>query len=204
MNADTDEDIQMLQDGDVITKPANMSINIRYNPVRTPSSVVFKHNNEIVRTESYAPYALAGDRNGDYMPWTEATPGDHTVEATLYVQDDALSPQPFPVRPALVVNFRIEETTANARSAQIDVFPNPLTSSDRHLFISGFEDDERTVETRVEVINITGVVVFADRISYVEGCGGYNMTFSKPLSPGVYLVNFETDGRRSSKRLLVK
>lgn len=197
VNADTDEDIQMLQDGDVFAKPAGMNINIRYNPVSTPSSVVFKHNNEIVRRETYAPYALAGDRTADYMPWTGATPGDHTVEAIPYSESGIAGP-------ILVVNFTIEETTDNARYAQIDVFPNPLKSSDRHLFISGFEGNRETIETKVEIINITGVLIFADRISCDLGCGDYNMTFDKPLPPGVYLVNMETNGRRLSKRLLVK
>ena len=211
VNADTDEDIQMLQDGDVFVKPADMNINIRYNPVSVPyspvstaSRVVFKHNNNIVRRESHAPYALAGDRNGDYMRWDGATPGDHTVEATLYAEVEGHGPRPFPVGPALVVNFTIEETTDNARYAQIAIFPNPLKSNDRHLFISGFEGNKETSETQVEIINITGVVIFAERISCDNGCGGYNMSFDKPLSPGVYLVNMESNGRRLSKRLLVK
>lgn len=197
VNADTDEDIQILQDGDVFVKPAHMNINIRYNPLSSPSTVVFKHNNKTVRRETYAPYALAGDRTADYIPWSEATAGNHTVEATPYSETGTAGP-------ALVVNFTIEETTGETQFAQIALFPNPLRSSDRELFISVLEMSEQTINTLVEIVNITGVVVFADRISCVGGCRDYSMIINKPLPPGVYLVNMETNGSRLSKRLLVK
>jgi N-acetylneuraminic acid mutarotase len=52
-------------------------------------SVRFAYDaNSNFRTENAAPYALAGDTNGNYSPWTP-TVGVHTVTATPYPQANA-------------------------------------------------------------------------------------------------------------------
>ena len=87
---------------------------------------------------------------------------------------------------------------------QISVYPNPATSGDPELTISGYEGIDRTIETRVEIINMTGEVVFSENVLCGGDCGSYLMRVNKQLVPGVYVVNMQTNGVRTAKRLLVK
>ena len=84
VNADTEKDIQPVREGDLIIKPKNTYITIRFKPAGTPGSVVFEHSNVVVRRENEAPYTIAGDSNGDYFPWVDAKPGSHRISATTY------------------------------------------------------------------------------------------------------------------------
>ncbi|MEX2231396.1 MAG: PA14 domain-containing protein [Cyclobacteriaceae bacterium] len=88
--------------------------------------------------------------------------------------------------------------------SQINIYPNPVQSGDPELTIAGYERVEEPVETQVEIINMTGEVVFADRILCGGNCSAYLMDINKHLVPGVYLVNMKTNGTRNSRRLLVK
>ena len=88
--------------------------------------------------------------------------------------------------------------------SQINVYPNPAKSSDPQLTISGYEGIEKTIETQIEILNMTGEVVFGDRISCGGDCSSYLMNINKQLVPGIYLVRMKTDGVTSAKRLLVK
>ncbi len=87
--------------------------------------------------------------------------------------------------------------------SQISVYPNPAQTSDR-LMISGYKGINETIKTRVEIISMTGDVVFSETVSCGAGCDSYLMKMNKQLVPGLYLVNMETNGVRNSKRLLIK
>jgi len=87
---------------------------------------------------------------------------------------------------------------------EINLYPNPATSSDRELTISGYEGSETTTETHVEIMNISGEVVFAERIKCDGDCSSYMMELNRALIPGVYVVTMKTNARRYSKRLLVR
>lgn len=104
VNADTDEDIRVLTDGEVITKSETENINIRFNPAEPPGSVRFTLNGSNVRTENAAPYSLAGDVSGDYAPWTGASPGAYTLTATPYSASGAGGTAGTP----LTIHFSIE------------------------------------------------------------------------------------------------
>lgn len=87
MNADTDQPIQTLTSGSTITL-ANLPtrrLNIRADTdPALVGSVRFALDGTVnYRTETLAPYALAGDDDGDYRPWTPAA-GSHTIKATPY------------------------------------------------------------------------------------------------------------------------
>ena len=99
------------------------------------------------------------------------------------------------------------ETSTDENAAmysQMSVYPNPARSGNPKLTISGYEGIEETIETQVEIINMTGEIVFTERIQCGGNCGSYLMNVNKQLVPGVYLVNMKTNGVRTSKRLLVK
>lgn len=67
-----------------------------------------------------------------------------------------------------------------------------------------YDGISETVETQVEIINLTGEVVYAERIRCGGDCGTFLMHINQELMPGIYMVNMRTNGARFSKRLLVK
>lgn len=105
LNADTDKDLQMLSEGEVVFITSDSGFNIRFNPVTPPGSVVFRHQGRIVRRENAAPYSLGGDRSGDYLAWSGAVPGSHRIEATPYSGTGGTGTP----GPTLVLNFTIRE-----------------------------------------------------------------------------------------------
>lgn len=96
-------------------------------------------------------------------------------------------------------------TTSEANVySEINVYPNPATSGERELTISGYEGIEKTVETDIEIMNISGEVVFTERIQCGGDCSSYPMNLNRALTPGVYVVTMKTNTKRYSKRLLVR
>jgi hypothetical protein len=92
INAETNQPIGPLKDGarlDLAKLPAK-SLNIRAEvSPGFDGAVRFELDGKTVRTERSAPYALAGDREGDYFDWTP-TPGRHTLRATPMPDGKAL------------------------------------------------------------------------------------------------------------------
>ncbi len=105
---------------------------------------------------------------------------------------------------AATTAFDPENTTNEESYSQINIYPNPAQSGDPALSISGYEAVKENVETLVEITNMTGEVIFRDRITCGGNCSAYLMNINKALVPGIYLVNMSTNGTRLSKRLLVK
>lgn len=89
VNAQTDQDIRTLSDGDTIDLSIAGRLNIRADTRDEVGSVRFAlDDNTDFLTENVAPYALRGDRNGDYGVWTPS-PGKHTLTATPYTKSGA-------------------------------------------------------------------------------------------------------------------
>merc|ERR1711991_1062773 len=91
VNANTNEDIRDLVDGDVIDlSVVGTSLNVRAELADVPDgsspSVLFGYNEySAFRLENASPFALNGDSRGDYYVWTPAT-GANTLKATPYTQ----------------------------------------------------------------------------------------------------------------------
>lgn len=89
INADTNQAIAPLTNGGTLDLGAlpTRNLNVRANTIGQPlGSIVFSYDsNQTFRTESAAPYALAGDSNGNYLPWTPS-PGSHILIATPHSQ----------------------------------------------------------------------------------------------------------------------
>lgn len=90
VNADTDQDIKTIANGEVIDYAAigNKNITIRANTSpATLGSVVFNLNGKAVRTENIAPYSIGGEvypsNPVDYYAYPLAL-GNHTLKATPY------------------------------------------------------------------------------------------------------------------------
>jgi CubicO group peptidase (beta-lactamase class C family) len=87
VNADTDQPIVTMTSGMTITLANLPTRNLNVRAVTSPpivGSVRFAlDGNSNYRTETGAPYALAGDDGGNYRAWTPAL-GAHTLKATPY------------------------------------------------------------------------------------------------------------------------
>ncbi|WP_020529366.1 T9SS type A sorting domain-containing protein [Flexithrix dorotheae] len=87
VNAETNEDLMPLMDGDelVLSMLPTKYLNIRAEiDGEVPGSVVFQLNEtDPFRIENVVPFALAGDNEGDYHPFTPPV-GMHTVTATPF------------------------------------------------------------------------------------------------------------------------
>lgn len=88
--------------------------------------------------------------------------------------------------------------------AELDVFPNPAPSGVPELMISGYGKANESFESTVEIQRVTGEIVYSRRFNFGGHGDGYSMAVDQQLTPGVYLVNFIVNGRRQTKRLLVK
>jgi len=203
VNADTDEDIQPLEDGDVFVKPEGTNINIRYDAINNPGSVRFLHQNKPVRLENAPPFSLRGDYNGNYLPWAGAVPGQHRIDATPYAGDRGQGP----AGPTLTVNFTIvtqsneESARGEETSGTIQIFPNPARAGQRELTISGYRG--RDAQTFIEVMNITGEIIFSEPVDCENDCQSYRIQASEDLTAGVYMIRVTNGGNRVVKRLLV-
>lgn len=85
IDADTDQVIGSLADGatlNLATLPT-LNLNVRAETSGVVESVRFDLNGTKYRVENSAPYALAGDKGGNYHGWTPAL-GAHTLAATPY------------------------------------------------------------------------------------------------------------------------
>ncbi|SDM24626.1 Por secretion system C-terminal sorting domain-containing protein [Catalinimonas alkaloidigena] len=91
VDADTDADLMELKDGATLnlsTLPPHLTVRVEF-PGLSFGSVVFSLNATPVQTENQAPYALAGDNNGDFAPF--AFPyGTQVLTALPYSQPNGL------------------------------------------------------------------------------------------------------------------
>ncbi|TGE25106.1 T9SS type A sorting domain-containing protein [Hymenobacter aquaticus] len=133
VNADTDQDIQLLTDGAVLDLSAlptrNLNIRANTDPAQV-GSVVFDLSGAQTQsiTESVAPYALFSDFQGDYFNWTPAA-GSYTLTATPYSEAGGAGVAGIP----LTLSFSVLDPPANVVSftlvnADTDTDIQPLTS----------------------------------------------------------------------------
>jgi hypothetical protein len=107
MNANTDQPILTMTNGMTITLANLATRNLNIRAVTSPSlvgSVRFALDGSAnYRTETLAPYALAGDDSGDYRAWTPIV-GSHTLKATPYSGTNATGTAGTP----LTINFTVK------------------------------------------------------------------------------------------------
>ncbi|MHC4866742.1 MAG: DUF5060 domain-containing protein, partial [Planctomycetota bacterium] len=82
IDASTDQEIRPLRDGDTIDfKTEGAELNIRADVRGNVDSVRFELNGgQRTETETAPPYAIGGDRRGDYKAWTPP-PGEYRLTA---------------------------------------------------------------------------------------------------------------------------
>ena len=90
VDADADEVITMISDGDVFDRallPPNLNVTVEAS-TDTESVQSGYGGIPVVRTENVAPYALGGDNGGDYQTYP-LPDGWHTVRARPFAANDA-------------------------------------------------------------------------------------------------------------------
>lgn|GEM_PF-2998581 len=113
VNADTNQDLMNLTSGTTLNlgQLPTTNLNVRANVSGAVESVRFSLDAASnYRTESSAPYALAGDNAGDYGAWTPSL-GNHTLVATPYDRDSAWGT----AGPALAVTFSVVNSVPAAQ-----------------------------------------------------------------------------------------
>jgi hypothetical protein len=107
MNADNDQPLFSITEGMTINLGDLPTQNLNVRAETLPSlvgSVRFAlDGNSNYRTETAAPYALAGDDSGNYRPWT-LTVGSHTMTASPYTGSGATGAKGTP----LTIGFTVQ------------------------------------------------------------------------------------------------
>lgn len=83
VDADTDEDIGPLTDGDWIAASGRLALRANTSPAQVGSVRFWLDDDPRYSVDDTAPYALAGDTGGDYAAWS-ATLGQHVLTAVPY------------------------------------------------------------------------------------------------------------------------
>ncbi len=97
INAQTNKAIGPLADGDTIDLAKIGQVNVRADVKGDVASVRFAiDNSKNSKTESTAPFALAGDTKGNYGNWSPS-PGKHTITATPFSKPGAKGDQGNPL-----------------------------------------------------------------------------------------------------------
>lgn len=115
-----------LLSGAVLNLPSlpTRRLNVRANTLpATVGSVRFGlDGNPNVRTENVAPYALAGDNDGDYLSWTPAV-GPHTLTATAYTQANAGGTAGLPLEITFIVTDQPTPTPTGPTPTPLGTLP---------------------------------------------------------------------------------
>lgn len=123
VNADTNQDIGPLGNGAMINLAQLPTRNLNVRANTTPAivgSVRFGlDNNANFKLENTAPYALAGDNNGDYHPWTPSV-GTHSLTAVAFSAIDAGGTAGAELR----ISFQVVDNGGSATPAPTSV-PTP-------------------------------------------------------------------------------
>ena len=201
VNAATDQDIQTLNDGDVITINSFFSndYNVRANTVpEIVGSVSFFINDYFIRTESRAPYAVGGDNPvGDYWSYP-IFPGVFTLKGIPYSEANGggtAGPEKS-ITVTVVYNGWSWSWKEGVSEEHLRMYPNPVQDK---LVLELFAMEPGTV--RVNVFDQTGRAVIAERHEKAPGLWTHRMNM-RDLPNGVYTLVAQWGEQRITKRLV--
>jgi hypothetical protein len=203
INADTDLAISgfdMLTGGEVVlnlaTLPTN-NLNLRAHTLPEPTgSVQFGLNGNVsFRVESSAPYALAGDTNGNYGPWTLGV-GPHTVTATPFTGANASGTAGAPLTLSLtIVDGNSNTIRVNAGGSVVTGTPtwSADTTSSPSPYVNAAATGNLTfgISTSVNVTHPSlpsGTPATLFQSERFDPAGGAQMQWNFPVAPGSYEV----------------
>ncbi|WP_221392023.1 FG-GAP-like repeat-containing protein [Dyadobacter sp. NIV53] len=215
VNAETDQAIQTLQNGDVIDLSVLPTAKINIRAVTHPDtvgSVEFNMNNRLVVWENEVPYVIGGDINGDYRAWTLPT-GYHRLTVTpcdgKYGQGKKGKPYSlnFTVAdrsPAARTNAAFQqqsiagELSENAGES-LSAAPNPFTGQTTIRF-----SILKTGHTTLGVYDISGREVERLYQGELEAGKRYKASFeSKQLPAGMYILRLHSSNNAQTSKMVL-
>ncbi len=221
INADTDEDIMEINDGDVIdlahVGTPNLNIRANTSPWEVGSVMFGLNDKKNFRVENVFPYALAGDSPpGAYNDWI-VTPGMYTVTATPYTEAMAKGMK----GKSMTITFEITDTQSSQATAKgafnktdalsvenegnvgnftsLQIYPNPVPES----FMFNYAGKQDT-NVKVYIYDMGGKMMgtFNKKVSaqsVVEvGVSDFN------LQPGNYLIKVAPENAKPSVFRIIK
>jgi hypothetical protein len=198
VNANNEQDLMLLRDGDVIDLSSLSSrfLSIRANASQTSGiDVVLELSGAKAysRRELGHPYALFGDEGGSYHAWTPAL-GTYTLTATPYWDATGVKGQ------LLTVSFTVVKglltTTANSLGAAGEphaamAYPNP-TSEGR---IKVVLPSPMQGELAYTLVSLLGAEVAAGKLNLTGSTKEVELNLSRHMQAGgVYYLRLEGQG----------
>ena len=198
VNANSNQDIGPIEDGDVIDLNVLGTNQLSIRAMTNPSpvgSVVFGFNGMTsFQTENTMPYSLNGDNNGNYKAVT-FHPGVYTVTATPFSQKSGKGEQ----GQTSTIQFTVVSGSSSALLANAPIlgaFPNPA-STEVTIELSSVESGS----LEMTVLNLMGSVVY--RTSETVTAGSWRQTVSLDALPaGVYMLQIQNGAFRQTERLI--
>jgi len=126
VNAETNQELQSLSDGDVLQLDDASSFTVRATADGSTESVRFSFAGQSnYQTENTAPYALGGDDNGDYFAVPELSEtGTYTLDATPYPESDAGGT----AGTSLQIEFTVEASGSSPSGCSSDGTDSPVVT----------------------------------------------------------------------------
>lgn len=214
MNADTDRDIQTLNNGATIdlASLSTKNLNIRVN---TSPSVVGSVKAELTgtqslsKTESSAPYAVFGESSSNYNAWVPKS-GSYSLKATPYSGTSASGT----AGTASTISFKVTNSAARTASVaaaeipkqvppaelKLQVYPNPSFGNNLQVTLENFAGKELV---SVVLYDALGKVAHTKTLQTdLEGKGKLAIPVNN-RSKGIYIVKAQgKSGSQQAKVLL--
>ncbi len=201
IDANTDSGLFILSDNAVLDKSTDLNnlnfLNVRANTnTNFSGSIVFALSGALNfnQTESVAPYALFGDRGGDYAGM-DFPVGTYTLMATAYSGLGGTGD----VVETRTINFTITDQAMQRMPYEVSLSPNAAVT----------EVNVSVSDISVEVVDILiydmqGRAVMSYKASQVQNSDGYQLPVNT-LAAGTYiLTTIDSQGVVNQKQLLVR
>ncbi len=220
INADTDVDLEKIYGFEQINYSEvgtdNINIKANTNP-STVGSVVFQLGTDPERTENKAPYAFAGDNNGDYAAWSPPS-GSYKLTATPYSGSNGTGVKGY----TKILFFSINDDLSSARTEEIAkttkqnssgltdenglapgtlslaAYPNPFTEQTTLSFTA---PQDGTVH--LAIYDITGAIVKEVFQGAVQAGQPYQFAADASELTGAFYISRLTMGNKSSHQKLL-
>ncbi len=193
INATTNVSIGALVDGATVSSSKTQAINIRVNaPANTAKvGVEIYGNGELLRQgfESFAPYSVFGDTEGNYNAWNLSN-GPHRLVAAAYTSTGQL-----------IMSKTIEFTVGSGSGKSSFLFPNPVKTDGR---VSVRLPEGSSGKFEYNVTNSLGVQV--ERGTFNASSSQRDVQLSMPnigrQVQGVYYMTLRSAGSRETIPLI--
>ncbi|QMU28767.1 InlB B-repeat-containing protein [Adhaeribacter radiodurans] len=214
INAATDQPIRTLSSGSEINLAIVKSLNIRANT--NPSSVgsvklVLSGKQSRSTVETGAPYALFGDKSGNYNSWTPAT-GSYTLKGTAYsaangggsasatytITFTVVNKSVTQSREVLEVAEKAEKEQTNM-FGQVIAYPTPTPFGQLQVKLS------KPIKGNLNyfLVSATGAKLAAGHLSLNQPSSELSFDFSRQMKvSGVYYLRLEGEKVRANVKLM--